>query len=438
MVNSKDHSERDQTSRTDAPQRSIDRPDAGPFPTKKASEIEPEEVTWLWEKRIPRGKLTALCGNPETGKTRLTLDLAARLSRGGPLPGEQAAADDPQNTLILNDEDGHADTIRPCLDRFNADLERVRLMTPESLNFGSENHRNRFVQTLRQHDTDLAVIDPLASYCTGMEANSDEGVRAVLKPLAKMAQQTGTAIVFIRHLRKQEARKALFRLSGSVAFVAACRSAILVGNTREGQAVAVLKSNIAKKPPVLGYEITDQGLTWKGAIPLSTRDLLDPGTSNQRSPRERAKKFLIQTLATGPKRAKEVKRLADKKEISTRTLGRAREDLGITQDKGCVKPDGFQGPSTWELPDALRGDSVAKPGSESPQDDRDSSQNLEASTSGEPSEPRHDEAPSQNVTSDTSGEASDDPGDQQKDEVHLPHGSPPSDGSVTSRGEEVV
>jgi len=47
------------------------------------SDIKSERLHWLWEKRIPRGKLTTLDGDPGLGKSLLTLDLAALWWPGG-------------------------------------------------------------------------------------------------------------------------------------------------------------------------------------------------------------------------------------------------------------------------------------------------------------------------------------------------------------------
>ena len=50
------------------------------------SDIASEQIHWLWEKRIPRGKLITLDGDPGLGKSLLTLDLAARITTGRPVP----------------------------------------------------------------------------------------------------------------------------------------------------------------------------------------------------------------------------------------------------------------------------------------------------------------------------------------------------------------
>ena len=57
-------------------------------------EIRAESVAWLWPGFVPRGKLTLLDGDPNLGKSLITIDLAARLSRGGPLPDVEAITEE--------------------------------------------------------------------------------------------------------------------------------------------------------------------------------------------------------------------------------------------------------------------------------------------------------------------------------------------------------
>jgi putative DNA primase/helicase len=55
------------------------------------SEVVEESVEWLWEGRIPLGKLTVIDGDPGTGKSALTIDLAARVSTGRDMPTPKEA-----------------------------------------------------------------------------------------------------------------------------------------------------------------------------------------------------------------------------------------------------------------------------------------------------------------------------------------------------------
>jgi hypothetical protein len=51
------------------------------------SELTPQPFKWLWLYRLAVGKLSILDGDPGQGKSMITLDLCARLSRGLPFSG---------------------------------------------------------------------------------------------------------------------------------------------------------------------------------------------------------------------------------------------------------------------------------------------------------------------------------------------------------------
>ena len=106
-------------------------PTAYPF-----SRYRPRRVEWLWEPYLARGKLSILDGDPGVGKSLVTVDLAARLSRGGPLP-DGTPAGRPHVTLFLNAEDSVADTVRPRAEAAGADLDKLLFVTgPDGRPFG--------------------------------------------------------------------------------------------------------------------------------------------------------------------------------------------------------------------------------------------------------------------------------------------------------------
>lgn len=89
----------------------------------RMSEVETQEVRWLWRPYIPFGKITIIQGNPGEGKTTLSLRLAAACSQGQALPGMEPGA--PINILYQTAEDGLGDTIKPRLMSAGADLNRI-------------------------------------------------------------------------------------------------------------------------------------------------------------------------------------------------------------------------------------------------------------------------------------------------------------------------
>ena len=50
------------------------------------SEVEAEEVDWLWRSWLPLGKLVVVDGDPGLGKSAMTMDIAGRVSSGTGFP----------------------------------------------------------------------------------------------------------------------------------------------------------------------------------------------------------------------------------------------------------------------------------------------------------------------------------------------------------------
>src|SRR6516165_2552446 len=90
------------------------------------NELKPQPLEWLWPARLPIGKTILLDGDPSQGKSLLTLDLAARLTRGREWPDGQRPAR-PRSIVLICCEDAVRDTILPRLAAAEADLNRVHI-----------------------------------------------------------------------------------------------------------------------------------------------------------------------------------------------------------------------------------------------------------------------------------------------------------------------
>lgn len=104
----------------------------------RMSEVESQEVKWLWYPFIPYGKLTIIQGDPGDGKTTLVLNIAAKLSKGESLDRDMNVQE-PVNVIYQIAEDGLSDDmefykgkIKDMSDRTELlqekadDLERVK------------------------------------------------------------------------------------------------------------------------------------------------------------------------------------------------------------------------------------------------------------------------------------------------------------------------
>ena len=89
-----------------------------------ATEIEPQEIKWLWYPYIPYGKVTLLQGDPGDGKSTFMLTLAAILSSASPLP-QTIGPTRPIDVIYLTTEDDMADTVVPRFIRAGGDRSRL-------------------------------------------------------------------------------------------------------------------------------------------------------------------------------------------------------------------------------------------------------------------------------------------------------------------------
>src|SRR5262249_21676506 len=155
------------------------------------------------------------------GKSWLTMALAAQVSRGAKLPGANQSAK-PENVLLLKAEDGPGDTLRPRLDTLGADVARVHTITaPRAF---TEAGAMKLKAEIVRLSAVLFIIDPIVAYLPDRtDMNSASAVRPVLARLARVAEETGAAILFVRHLSKGAKDKPMYRGLGSIDFTAACR-----------------------------------------------------------------------------------------------------------------------------------------------------------------------------------------------------------------------
>ena len=92
-----------------------------------AKDIKPQQIEWLWEGRLARGKHTAIAGEPGLGKSQAGIDIAATITRGKAWPNGEGTASKGR-VVILSAEDDAADTIVPRLIAAGADLDQVEIL----------------------------------------------------------------------------------------------------------------------------------------------------------------------------------------------------------------------------------------------------------------------------------------------------------------------
>jgi hypothetical protein len=336
----------------------------------RVSDVRQRPVEWLWQSRIALGKLTLLFGDPGLGKSLLTIFISAVVTRGGSWPdgGTPAPMGD---VLILSAEDALEDTIAPRLDRAGANTKKVIAVRAIRWRDATGKARERSVtlddteilddMMAENPGVKLIIVDPVTAYLgTDTDSHKNSDVRALLGGLSRLAEKYNVAVVVVSHMNKGGGGHAIYRATGSLAFVAAARAAWLVERDKADPSrrlFLAVKNNLAPEQSGLAFTMVDGRIVFEDA-PVYTRadDALadePPATPGPKpEARNAACEWLQELLADGPipvgddKKPEPgtVRAEAQEAALSWATVRRAADLLGIKSER-CQ----FTGKYQWRL-----------------------------------------------------------------------------------------
>ena len=324
----------------------------------RASDVITKPVEWLWDKRIPKGKLTMFDGDPDVGKSVVTMDLAARVSTGRGFP--DGAECEAGNVLIVNVEDAKDDTIVPRLKAHGADLERIVIV--DGMPNGDGGTRlldlpddvEALKAAVEEYEAALLILDPVLTVLGG-DSNKDQDARKALAPIRDMAEETGVTVVAVRHLNKNTSLSAIQRGGGNMGLIGVARAGAFFARHPEHDTLRIMaphKSNLAEKQPSLQYVIRGWAIDenigrveWKGVAEHDANSLAaDTRNPGEKSELDAAKEFLQAELEDGPMWSRQIFKDARDAGIAQKTLYRAKNVLRVKSEK-----EGTEGWS-WHLP----------------------------------------------------------------------------------------
>lgn len=240
-------------------------PDSKPtskISVKRAQNIAPEVINWLWKDRIPFGKLTQFVGHPGVGKGMATMYVAACASKGcgwkdvkNPNP--------PVEVVIVSSEDAAKDTLVPRLMAADADLNKILILDNVKTEKGDKEFTlDTDLPALREllesnPDIKVVIIDPVMNHLGHLKGNSEQEVRAAFSPLAKIAEKFEVAIVLVTHYNKSKDAENIQRVGGAMGIVGAVRVAWSFGEDKSDGKMKMLplKANIAPNTGGLEYKV---------------------------------------------------------------------------------------------------------------------------------------------------------------------------------------
>ncbi|ODA34947.1 AAA family ATPase [Planctopirus hydrillae] len=324
----------------------------------RASDIETRETTWLWPGRIPAGKLSLLVGDPGLGKSLLTADMAARLTRGNGWPDGQAMGESCEVAFVLF-EDSFGDTTKPRLLKAGADCQKVLWIEGRTSidaegrkvvqSFDATRDVPELVKLVEQNPgIRLLIVDPLLAGLGKTDSHKYGDVQGALNALVQFAEAYNVAVIGIGHLNKGTGGKSIYRSMGSLAFTAKARAVWHLGAMKDDPQRRLFlpaKFNLGPMPEGLAFTVVDGMLHWEAdGIGMNADALLEDEASNRSSvPDLSVDDFLKAVLADGPKPASEVLDEAKQEGIPPKRTRRSFKELGGKRRKLG------NGPWLWSL-----------------------------------------------------------------------------------------
>lgn len=258
------------------------------YTAKKAAEFGEDVTSFVWYPYIPVGDYTVLMAAGGTGKTYFICGIAAAISTGKALPG-----DDPKGrgtVLIISAED-RGELLKRRLSASGANLENVYILdctASEGLNF-TEGY-DVFKQTIKEYSPRLVIIDPWHGFIgSTVDINRVNAVRPVFQRLANIAKECSCGMILISHVNKRaQGENVNFAATGSTDFVNAARSAlyIIFDEVDDDRRIVVhTKSNYARYGESVCFRIDDGGIVWDGFSDID-RQTMEQAARQRKTPGE--------------------------------------------------------------------------------------------------------------------------------------------------------
>jgi putative DNA primase/helicase len=346
-------------------------PKAGDVELITADTIEPEGIDWIWPGWLAAGKLHLIAGSPGTGKTTISLSMAAIMTRAGALPcGALAQL---SSVLMWTGEDDLADSIVPRFLACGGDGSRlhfvkgVREEDGSSRPFDPAYDLDQLVTKARAiRNLKLLIIDPVVSTISG-DSHKNTETRRALQPLVDFAASAGVAVLGVTHYSKGTAgRDPAERVTGSLAFVAVSRLVMVTAKPKEpGESWRLVRAKSNIGPDGGGFEydlqqvpvdepkgIYGQSVAWGASLEGSAQALL----AEVEAPQEQgnspalvaAVNWLSEILGTGTVAQQFVEEQAQALGHKWATIRRAKKALGVESIKRGTKGGWY-----WRMPNVL-------------------------------------------------------------------------------------
>lgn len=329
--------------------------------------IRVEPIRWVFRNMLALGKATGLVGEPGGGKSLFTVDLAARITTGRGFPDGAKTEIPPSSVLMLNNEDGSGDTIKPRFLTAGGDATRLyQLRLPMGTHFAVDNEGDmrRLDEQLAAHpEIRCIIVDPILQHVI---SEKEQDVRRGVGTLLALIAKHDVALLYVAHFNKVAGKNLsspLDKLSGAKAWTGLPRFvfAVMLDNRPDPPAHYLIcaKHNLTAgirsqrfviESATEGTRVSDiPRIKWTGEADVSMVELLNLPNERSKKPGavDVAMTLLGSELTDQPRPAAEVIAVLEAAGVSEITRNRAK--AGLLLKGAMAKPTNEGGVWYWRL-----------------------------------------------------------------------------------------
>jgi hypothetical protein len=175
---------------------------------------EPPPVRWLVDGLMCRGDLHLLMGDPNLGKSWLTLDLALAIASGRPTWIGRDVTE--QGRVLYIDEENPEDLVYDRLIKLGMtkdDAKNIRYINNEGIRL--DRNVDELIDESLEFDPTLIVVDAMRRIHSADENSAGDMNKLFNDGIKPLARDTGAAVVMIHHSNKMETNSSFKRAAGS-------------------------------------------------------------------------------------------------------------------------------------------------------------------------------------------------------------------------------
>lgn len=231
------------------------------FQAPPLSEVEMEDIDWLWYPYLARKEVTIVEGDPGFGKSYMVQMIAAQIATGQRLPNHYKGKSIAHGPVVYCDVENTASTVTlPRLVDSGFKRKTLSQLYVQNLAWTIDDLESveKFYEWMEQVQPSMIVFDTLNAFIGRADTHKASEAAQAMAFFKELAAHFNCSVVVIRHLVKGSSNVSQAG-QGSAAMLGTARVGIIVGCDPDDTEVRVMKihkNNIGPEAPALEFHIT--------------------------------------------------------------------------------------------------------------------------------------------------------------------------------------